>query len=234
MWYATGPCHAIQLANGRIIAPCNFSLPTSPTTSDKYSHVILSDDGGHTWSIGGIVGPGCNESTVVELPDGVLCLNSRNTTDKQCRYVCYSFDNGETLTGGRWDETLIEPQCQGSLINYDASPRVFFSNPASKLLRLHLTVRSSQDQCLTWPRSKVIFDGACGYSDMVVLPDGKIGILFERGVAPLSTFTIEFDVFDLAWFLSDAECRCICRRYIRRMVMNAVKKFRRWLSRKLF
>ena len=32
----------------------------------------------------------------------------------------------------------------------------------------------------TWPWSNVIYAGSAAYSSMAVLPDGRIGILFER------------------------------------------------------
>ena len=59
-WYATGPCHGIQLSSGRLAVPCDHMVGVYfDRKADPYhSHVILSDDGGETWRIGGIVDEG--------------------------------------------------------------------------------------------------------------------------------------------------------------------------------
>ena len=44
----------------------------------RQSHVFCSDDAGKTWKLGGVVGPHCNESQVVELANGTLLLNMRS------------------------------------------------------------------------------------------------------------------------------------------------------------
>lgn len=75
-WYATGPCHGIQLSDGRLIAPCDHA--TGPNHEDMHSHIIFSDDGGANWKIGGILEKLTNECAVVELTDGSLYLNARS------------------------------------------------------------------------------------------------------------------------------------------------------------
>ena len=42
-------------------------------------------------------------------------------------------------------------------------------------------MRLSYDEGKTWPVAKVIYAGPSAYSDLVVLPDGTIGCLYERG-----------------------------------------------------
>lgn len=76
-WYATGPCHGIQLRCGRLVIPCDFRRrDQSDGRESRHSHVILSDDHGETWRIGGIVDKeGTNESVAVELADGEVYLN---------------------------------------------------------------------------------------------------------------------------------------------------------------
>jgi len=61
-WYATGPGHGIQLTSGRLVVPCDHIVGRDlDRHRDPYhSHVIVSDDGGATWSIGGIVPEGTN------------------------------------------------------------------------------------------------------------------------------------------------------------------------------
>lgn len=52
-WYATGPGNGIQLADGRLVIPCDHKVAV---THAFYAHVIYSDDGGKTWKIGGSAG----------------------------------------------------------------------------------------------------------------------------------------------------------------------------------
>ena len=78
-WYATGPGHGIRLANGRLVVPCDHIVGVEFTPDDPYhSHVIISDDGGDSWRLGGIVPEGTNECTVVETAEGSVYINCRN------------------------------------------------------------------------------------------------------------------------------------------------------------
>ena len=85
-WYATGPCHGIQLQNkkhkGRLVVPANYS---TLETKERHSHLIYSDDLGGTWELGGLVKePGGNESSVVELKNGDLMLNMAKWGNSNC------------------------------------------------------------------------------------------------------------------------------------------------------
>src|SRR5262249_43150455 len=111
-WYATGPGNGIQLKSGRLVIPCDHN--TGPT--ERYSHIIYSDDRGETWKNGGISEAMTNESAVVELSSGELVLNMRSYHGKHRRAVQRSRDGG--LTWGRLelDQELVEPVCQASMI----------------------------------------------------------------------------------------------------------------------
>ena len=43
-----------------------------------HSHVLVSDDLGLSWRVGGIAATGTNEATLAELPGGHILLNARN------------------------------------------------------------------------------------------------------------------------------------------------------------
>jgi len=58
-----------------------------------------------------------------------------------------------------------------------------------------MTVRLSYDEGKTWPVAKVIYEGSAAYSDLVVLPDGGIGCLYERD----GYRKITFARFNLRW-----------------------------------
>ncbi len=184
-WYATGPCHGIQLASGRLLVSCDHvvGVALDRGADPQHSHVILSDDGGATWRIGGIVPEGTNESAAVELADGSVYINCRNARDAgTARAVARSTDGGETFGELTRDEALVEPVCQASLERLDGGRAVLFANPASRK-RENLTVRLSGDGCRTWPSHRVLSAGPAAYSDLAVLPDGTICCLYERGDA---------------------------------------------------
>lgn len=208
-WYATGPCHGIQLRNGRLIIPCDHVDGTTHDYSKSaYSHVIYSDDHGKTWQIGGIGQRGTNECVIVETMNNSLHLNSRNYVGEKRRAYAWSYDNGEAFMDFGWDDKLIEPICQGSMIRFtDAihndKNRVLFSNPAS-INREKMTVRISYDECKNWSDGKVLYEGPSAYSDLCVMVDMTIGCLYESGQEnPYETIT--FAKFDLEWLTNGAE-----------------------------
>jgi sialidase-1 len=187
-WYATGPGVGIQLKNGRLVVPCDNYLAGSKV---QQSHVILSDDGGRTWKLGGVVGPQCNEAQVVELRDGGLLLNMRSYRGKNRRLIAVSKDGGETFSEPIEASDLIEPVCQASILRYPGERGgILFSNSASTR-REKLTVRFSHDEGKTWPVAKVLHDGPAAYSCLAVLRDGTIACLYERGARkPYETITL--------------------------------------------
>jgi sialidase-1 len=188
-WYATGPCHGVSLASGRLLVPCDHivGVRLERATDPHHSHAILSDDGGTTWRIGGILPEGTNECAAAEVvgADGarqvyINCRNRRGAGDQ--RAVAWSTDGGETFAGFRRDEALIEPVCQGSVATSADGRVLFFSNPAS-LSRENLTLRRSDDGGRTWAASRTVYAGPAAYSDLAVLEDGVVLCLYERGAA---------------------------------------------------
>jgi sialidase-1 len=177
-WYATGPGIGIQTKSGRLVIPCDSK---SEKGKVRESHVIYSDDRGATWKLGGVVGPGCNESQVAELDDGTLLLNMRSFQGNNRRLIATSKDGGATFTKPAADPALLEPVCQASLIRVPGEKNtLLFSNPASTK-REKMTVRLSRDGGKTWPVSRLLHAGPAAYSCLAVLPDGRIACLYERG-----------------------------------------------------
>lgn len=192
-WYATGPGVGIQLRKGpwkgRLVIPCDHSL-VLPDDPDGYnSHVIISDDHGKTWRIGGVIRPKVNECQVVELADGTLMINMRNyDRSRTTRAVATSTNGGITFSKVTHDPVLVEPICQASFLRYTLRPdhdrnRLLFSNPAhpERGNRRDMTVRMSYDEGRTWPVSKVLYPGPSAYSCLTVLPDADIACLYEAG-----------------------------------------------------
>ena len=204
-WYATGPGVGIQLARGphagRLVIPCDHreAVDGKPV---MFSHVFFSDDHGATWSLGGTVGPHTDECQVVELSDGELLINMRNYWGRAGgrperggrRAVARSRDGGTTWSPLGFDDALIEPVCQASLIAVTRPGRpgetlLVFSNPASTSARRALTVRFSADGGTTWPESIPVDAGPAAYSCLAPLSEGRVGLLYERGNSANITFT---------------------------------------------
>ena len=187
-WYATGPGGGIQIEKGkfagRLVVPCDH---IETVTKNYFSHVIISDDNGNSWKLGGRTAePMVNECQVVELSGGKLMLNMRNY-DKalKCRQTAISYDGGLTWDEQKFDSVLIEPRCEASIKgfawNKDGSRKlVLFSNPADST-RTKMTIRLSYDEAKSWEKSEVLHPGPSAYSDLVVFPGYKAGCLYEGG-----------------------------------------------------
>lgn len=194
-WYATGPVHGIQTRSGRLVIPCDHEVKGH---RGFFSHVIYSDDHGQSWKLGGKTAELTNESTVAELSDGTLMLNMRSYARRYRRAVAFSKDEGLTWSAPSFDETLIEPVCQASLLRYPKGKgRLLFANPAAET-RVRLTVRLSEDDGKTWQYSRVVHEGPSAYSSLAATRGGAVGLLYEKGERePYETLT--FARFPLDW-----------------------------------
>jgi sialidase-1 len=191
-WYATGPGGGIQLTRGkhkgRLIIPATHNAHSPKTGRTQHSFIVYSDDHGKTWNIGEPTVAGHNESMAVELENGNVMLNSRlhggATHSQNHRGVSISGDGGKTFGRHYFDKTLLEPRCQGSIRRVrwakDGKPGVIaFSNPAYPW-RAHVMVRYSYDDGRTWPAGRMIYPHTSAYSDVTVLPDGRVAVMFEK------------------------------------------------------
>jgi sialidase-1 len=134
---------------------------------------------------------------MVELPDGRLMLNARSESGNRKRKIAFSEDGGQTWTDIYDEKALLEPECQGSFIQYNDST-ILFCNPRHRTRRLRGTVYASTDNGATWPHRKTIYKSGFAYSSMTVLPTGEIGVLYEKdGYNSVSFTTVRIeDVFD--------------------------------------
>lgn len=188
-WYATGPCHGVQLASGRLVVPCDHvvGVHLERWRDPHRSHVVYSDDDGASWHVGAIVDDDSNECAVAETPAGELYINCRPPARNGehvpgVRVVGWSRDGGEKFTEIRRDERLVDPVCQGSLTSVQVADQslLVFSNVAAETRR-RLTLRMSEDGGRTWPRDMVLQPGPAAYSDLCALPGGRVGVLYECG-----------------------------------------------------
>jgi sialidase-1 len=195
--YANGPGNGIQLRSGRLIIPV-WVFPRGEHSS--YAAVMYSDSHGAAWKQGALTSRDTNESQAVELADGRLMLNSRTITAAGRRTISFSRDAGASWEHNELDPNLIEPECQASLMRYSVKPkaRLLFSNPASAKDRVNMTVRVSYDEGKTWAASRELHAGPAAYSSLVVMKDGTIGCLYERGDADRYE-KVTFARFNLEW-----------------------------------
>ncbi|KQX63004.1 exo-alpha-sialidase [Paenibacillus sp. Root444D2] len=197
-WDGTGPGIGIQLrqgtAKGRLVIPA-------------IDRNIQSDDHGVTWYESGKLPPGLGEPAVVELTDGTLMRNDRLSSNQEIRRrgISTSPDQGATWSPISYDNTLIDPICEASIIRYMPSDNLtsnrmlLFSNPADTVSRDKMTVRISNDDGQSWATSKTVYKGPSAYSSLAILSDGKVSLLFEGGeYTPYDK--IMFAVFNLEWF----------------------------------
>ncbi len=205
-WYATGPGNAIQLTRGphkgRLLIPANHSDHSDTKKHPYRSHVFWSDDHGQTWQLGGVHEDRTNESAVVELADGAVLQAMRSYYGNNRRAMAISEDGGKTFGKLYLDDRLQTPVCQANILRYSwpedkklgSKSRILFSSPRGSGRR-KLNVWLSYDEGKTWPISKEIHAGGSAYSNLVALPDGRIGLLYEKD----GYQTISLATFDLKW-----------------------------------
>ena len=188
--YATGPGHGLQLMRGphagRIVIAANHSEgPPQPHGRSYDAHAFYSDDHGRSWHLGATVDwPGSNESTAAEGPDGSVVMNSRDQSGASVGRIVSIASDG----GARWDtvfvaKDLVDPVCEGSMIGYRHGKQLvlLFSNAGNRKERRDLTISASVDGGRTWPKHTLVEAGPAAYSDVVVMKDDRLGIVWERG-----------------------------------------------------
>lgn len=171
----------IQLRNGTLVIP--IAIVRSGVI---YGGLIYSLDHGVTWNRNENNSfDKFDENTLVELNDGRIMVNARNHYGTNTRLITYTSDLGTTWEPYSFDATLIDPICQGNIIRYTSTldgydkNRILFSNPGNTSSRVDGTLRISYDEGQTWAYSKLYQEGDSNYSCIAILPDGKIGVLYE-------------------------------------------------------
>ena len=202
--HLTAACsHGIQLRHapykGRLLIPGWTKVKIEGSIR---SAVIYSDDHGKTWNLGGTVAvsSAADEPAVVELADGSILMTGRG------RGVFTSEDGGESFDAVDWRWHSRVGRQNPTLVRYDWSEKG--QNPSQERIlycdvgrpmRRAMVVRMSYDGCKTWPVSRFLYHGGAGYSDMVVLPDGRIAIAYDKD----DYRRISFATFDLDWLTEE-------------------------------
>lgn len=146
-------------------------------------YCVYSDDGGRTWTTSGQpVDTDGDETKFVQLPDGRVMASVRTRQKTQGRKFSYSSDGGRTWTAAERSATLIDPACNGEVINWNA--------PSGQKLLLHslpapedrrdVALWTSADNGASWQRLRQTSYGPACYSSMAILPDGTLAMLTEE------------------------------------------------------
>lgn len=219
---ATGPGHGIRLKNGRLLIPIWLSLGTGGHAHrPSVAATIYSDDEGATWKAGEIALPNegdftiPNETAAVQLANGRVLLNSRTESKAHRRLLTTSKDGATRWTKPEFHAQLVEPICMGTMARLSLKPaRLLFANPdnlsradgkeqeGKSRDRKNVTVQLSYDESKTWAVKRPIDTGYSGYSDLAVLPDGTILLLYERsaeGAKQFAPIALTLARFNLEW-----------------------------------
>ena len=216
-----GPGHGIQLSDGRLVLQVWHRRAIAfPVAERRYGvTVIFSDDGGATWQAGGGVpldgAYPVNEARVIERPDGSLVTLGRYASGgTHPRIVSVSSDRGAT-----WSPPVLDASTRPvnaidtgvtrlSGLGEGEPSRLVFSRTDSPVRR-NMTVSISYDEGMSWPYSRVLTDGPASYSDVVALPDGRVGVLYGRdhvpGVTTSFSAKVVFAAFSVGWLTSGAD-----------------------------
>ncbi|MFF1741651.1 exo-alpha-sialidase [Streptomyces mirabilis] len=198
-WYATGPVHGIQLTRGRHAGRLVFGVNTETWNGSRVTAnnaaLITSDDGGDHWRIGasdswpiaddGTFRQKSSELTLTERADGSVLVSGREQdgTDLGHRTQTVSRDGGDSFTAPFRDlPGLYAPQVQGSVLRL--GDRILLACPGDPDRRRTMMVRSSYDGGRTWDsvdRGTVVTTDWSGYSDLVAIGGGAVGLLYEGG-----------------------------------------------------
>lgn len=188
--FANTPGHALQIVSGphrgRILVAANHSSgPPLAAYADGRSFAYYSDDHGKSFQISDdLPFPGSNEATAAETAGGGIYLNARNQSGTpRCRIAAFSCDGGSKWDKVYYDKVLIDPVCQGSVLNMKDPEKnvLLFSNPASTKDRQDLTLRISLDGGKSWADSLLLVKGEAAYNDICLLGKKSLGCLYEKG-----------------------------------------------------
>jgi len=187
-WHSSviGPGGAIQTRKGRLLAPAWKAIHYNTLA-------VFSDDHGRTWQRGQLVpgGDWGNECQVVELADGRILMDIRQNSGLH-RWLSTSSDGGQTWSQPRPGEAVSPVAC--AIQRYtlksarDDRNRIVWTGPKGPG-RKTLVIRVSYDEGETFTGERVISDELAAYSDLTILRDKTIGVLWERGDYRFITFT---------------------------------------------
>lgn len=190
---------------GRLIQQYAGTVRQTDGSTAIQAYSVYSDDGGETWERGEYIGTAMDENKVVELSDGRVMLNSRDSSNGRLRKVAISTDGGHSYGPVIRDAELPDPTNNASITRLhpeaaegtvDAKKLIFTNaNNGANGNRVNGAVRLSCDDGETWPGLRTLETGTFAYSSATAIDEGRVGVLWEAGY----TDTMQFSSFDEEW-----------------------------------
>ncbi len=225
--FFTGPGRPIQLSAQHPTHPHRLAIPLLVIKDRNFPHrnrrgygnaLLVSDDSGTTWHVAGTAPIGdiaASEPSLVELPDGRLLLNSRETPGRDFlaaparRTLTYSADGGRTWTRPVADDSGLPPyhETHSGLLRLSdprtdprGVSRILFSFPAGPK-RTRGSLMISYDDHRSWSAPKLLVPSEFGYSNLDRLPDGTLLLIHENGNGTSSEIPSRIHLirFSLEW-----------------------------------
>ena len=222
---AFGPGHGIELGGGRLVAPvwiADYRAAEGTPRARRHGSGVLFSDDGTTWQAGDLALPGGGESCLAELSDGRVTLTARNSDPRNRRLSAVSLDGATAWSEPRLIDDLPEWGCMAGFVRHPGTdafpgPLLLHSAPDTDYrahsARRDLTVWASRDDGLTWPVHRLLRAGPSAYSDLAVLPDGRVICVYESGLPgvqpkdtkprPWAYACIAASAFDLPWLFRE-------------------------------
>ena len=196
----TSPGTGVQLRSGRLVVPIYYNGEHKRHFS---AAVVYSDDGGATWKRGKSPNDGrifegrqidsrtldteagaTHEATLIERADGSLLMLMRNQHPSGKVAAAVSTDGGETWGEVYFAQEITEIFCQPNAVPWpseECPERVVFANASQmRPYRGRGVLRLSEDGGRTWIASRTFNPAHYVYQCMTILPDGTLGLLWER------------------------------------------------------
>lgn len=197
VWRAmfTGPGGAIQTRTGRLIIPaaacadvCAVYATSGTSRGEMHymrAYVMYSDDHGATWKRSSQIRAISDENQVIELTDGTIMMDARQGAGT-ARWKSFSRDGGQSWSNPHNGETVtpVATAIERFTAVKDGADRnrILWTGPQGDARR-RLVVRVSYDEAQTFTNEHLLYGGLTAYSDMSILKDGTVGVLWERGIS---------------------------------------------------
>jgi len=200
-----GPGGAIQDRTGTLIVPLaktpgGGDNPNTGADDDWRAYVIYSDDHGKRWKRGDLFpGPSyTNENQLVELATGQVLMDARQTRPLPHRLVATTTNNGKSWSKPQPGQIVTTVACAIERYTLKSSGddrnRILWTGPKGPK-RNHLVVRVSYDEAKTFTNERTISPEPAAYSDLTILRDDRVGVIWERGDTEVQYKFVTFTAF---------------------------------------
>ena len=188
---------------GRLIQQYAGDVMQANGSRTYQAYSVYSDDHGATWQRGEFTGTSMDENKIVELSDGRIMLNSRDSAGGGFRKVAISEDGGHSYSKVSQDRQLPDPTNNAHLTQMfpdaaagsDEAKKLLYTGANSQTGRENVSARVSCDDGQTWPGLRTIRRGFSAYSVATAQADGQFGVFYEGNY----TDSMMYASFDEEW-----------------------------------